>query len=706
MRKYIIACTVLYLIFSMYIIISINFSTTYVSLPSSQDIQIFSKASGKDILINRYGKWEKTYIKGVDIGAAKPGAFPGDFAVTKEEYLRWFKQIAKMNANTIRVYTILSPDFYDAFYTYNKTHLRKLYLIQGVWVNEEDILREKDAFSPAIIEEFKSDTRHAIDVIHGNISIEPIKGEADGAYTKDISKWVIGYILGIEWDGEFVKYTNEHHSELAEYSGTYLQTVNANPFESFLCRVGDAAVAYETDTYKKQRLIAFSNWPTTDPLAHSNEEESVNLGEVDTEHIKATDHFYAGQFASYHAYPYYPDFFEFQKEYQQPLQDGEINPYKSYLKTLTAHHTLPVVISEYGVPSSRGIARSQSSNGYDQGNLTEKEQGKILTDMTKIIHEAGCAGGLVFSWQDEWFKRTWNTMDYSLPDYRAYWSDYQTNEQSFGLLTFDPGRKKSVCYVDGNTSEWDKDDVFCKNGSITVSMKSDEKFLYFRINRPGLDIDNESLLIPIDITQNSGITRSVKYGSAFERPADFLLRIDGKKNSEILVHNYFDAFTYQFSKMLFRKDPYSNHFEKQAGDFIPIRLALRAPLLVEETGEYSDPSYYNTGRLVYGNADPKAPDYNSIADFCTGENDIEIRIPWGLLNIMDPSSKKVMDDFYNLNKISPQSFDDIYVGIAEPDSSEVIKMYPYDYEPWEEPSYHERLKESYSFVQKVFQDIN
>lgn len=706
MRKYIIACTTIYLIFSIYIVLNLNFSTTYVSPPSSQGVQIFSKASGKVIQINRFGKWEKTYIKGVDIGAAKPGAFPGDFAVTKNEYLRWFKQIAKMNANTIRVYTILSPEFYEAFYAYNETHLKKLYLIQGVWVNEESILKEKDAFSPAIIEEFRKDTLQAIDVIHGNTTIEPINGEASGAFTMDISKWVIGYILGIEWDGDFVKNTNDRHPELSEYNGVYLKTMGANPFELFLAQVGDAAVTYETEKYKQQRMVAFSNWPTTDPLAHSNEEESVNLGTVDPEHIKSTDLFYSGQFASYHVYPYYPDFFEFQEEYQQPLKDGEINPYKAYLNVLNAYHTLPVLISEYGVPSSRGIARSQASNGFDQGNLTEKEQGSILVDLTNIIHDTGCAGGLIFSWQDEWFKRTWNTMDYSLPDSRAYWSDYQTNEQSFGLLTFDPGRKKSVCYVDGKTAEWNEKDVLLKNKDITVSMKSDEKFLYFRVNQPGLDMEQAKLLIPIDITQRSGITKSDKYHRAFERPADFLIRIDGKKNSAILVHDYFDSFTFNFSKLLFRVDPDSKHLKKEEGEFIKINLALRAPLLLESTGEYSDPSYFETGRFVYGNANPKSSEYNSIADYCAVENDIEIRISWSLLNIMDPSSKKVMDDFYSLNRISPQSFDNIYIGISEADSSETIKMYPYDYEPWEEPSYHERLKESYPLIQQVFQNTN
>ena len=705
MKKYIVICTIIYVIFSVYLISSINFGTTYVNASKSSKIKIISKVSGKEILINNYGKWKKTYIKGVDLGAGKPGAFPGDFAISKGEYLRWFKQISDMNANTIRVYTILSPDFYDALYSYNESHIKKLYLIQGVWVNENTILEKQDAFSPEIIDKFKQDTLTAIDVIHGNKVIPKVRGEASGSYSRDVSKWVIGYILGIEWDGEFIKKTNELHPEITGYNGKYLKTVSGSPYENFLAQVGDHAITYETQKYNQQRLLAFSNWPTTDPLLHSAEEESVNFAQLDVEHIKATDNFYSGQFASYHVYPYYPDFFDFQKDYLQPSPKGEINSYKVYLTKLNAYHTLPVVISEYGVPSSRGIARIESRNGFNQGNLTEAKQGEIIADLTTIIHDTGCAGGLVFAWQDEWFKRTWNTSDFNLQDFRAFWSDFQTNEQSFGLLAFDPGNKNSRLYVDGDVSEWSKKDILRIDNGLTLYAKSDEKFLYFRVNKPNFDLNNDKILLPIDITAKSGISGSKRYNANFERPADFLISIDGRANSRFVVHDYFDVFTYKFSKALFSIDPLTFNYKKDRGDFVNSYLALRFPLLVESTGKYSEPSYFDTGRLTYGNTNPKSSEFNSIADFCVKGEDIEIRIPWALMNIMDPSNKKIMDDFYSLGSISPQSIDKLYIGVSEAGLGSEIKMSPFSWKTWEEPNYHERLKESYPVVQKIFEQL-
>ncbi|MFP3472391.1 hypothetical protein R0J90_20260, partial [Micrococcus sp. SIMBA_144] len=69
------------------------------------------------------------------MGIAKPGSFPGETAISKEEYLRWFKQIGAMNANALRIYTIHPPEFYEAFYEYNQMADEPLYLFHGAWVN-------------------------------------------------------------------------------------------------------------------------------------------------------------------------------------------------------------------------------------------------------------------------------------------------------------------------------------------------------------------------------------------------------------------------------------------------------------------------------------------------------------------------------------------------------------------------------------------
>ena len=128
-------------------------------------------------------------------------------------------------------------------------------------------------------------------------------------------------------------------------------------------------------------------------------------------------------------------------------------------------------------------------------------------EMLEDIYSTGYAGALYFSWQDEWFKRTWNTMDIDDPDSRAYWMDKITNEQMFGILSFDPGHKKSVSYNDGNTKEWRRKNIISSGENTKLYMKADEEYLYFRINKKELDLESEEVIIPIDITPSQVVIK-------------------------------------------------------------------------------------------------------------------------------------------------------------------------------------------------------
>lgn len=86
-------------------------------------------------------------------------------------------------------------------------------------------------------------------------------------------------------------------------------------------------------------------------------------------------------------------------------------------------------------------------------------------------------GGLIFSWQDEWFKRTWNTVDYDDPDRWPYWSNVQTNEQRFGILSFD----RNLVQIDGKTDEWQEEDLLLTTEDLTLHVKIDETYLYLTI---------------------------------------------------------------------------------------------------------------------------------------------------------------------------------------------------------------------------------
>ena len=154
-----------------------------------------SRVEGKTFLVrNNAGAFEPFFVKGVDIGAAKPGYWPGEFGIPKEDYARWFQLIGEMNANTIRVYVPQMPGFYDALLAYNLNADKPLYLMQGIYMNEELIVTYLDAYCNGgeLINSFQNDLKNTLDIIHGNAVVEKLPGNAGGVYTSDVSNYVIG----------------------------------------------------------------------------------------------------------------------------------------------------------------------------------------------------------------------------------------------------------------------------------------------------------------------------------------------------------------------------------------------------------------------------------------------------------------------------------------------------------------------------------
>ena len=694
----------------------------YVDLRPDAEVTTFTAVQGEKIVRLTAGGPEEFEIRGVNMGSGIPGEWSTDFAIDKETYLRWFAQIQAMGANVVRIYTIQADDFYEAFYEYNKDREEPLYLLHGVWVNDYIQHSHRDAYDPYFLDVLLEDCRTMVDVLHGNkkISMGRMASAGSGFYRRDVSPWVIGYILGVEWEDVTVVYTDETYAGVegyTSYRGKYLYSApEATPFEVMLTQVGDKIIEYESARYKQQRLLAFSNWPTTDPFTYPDVVTNffMKCAQVDVEHIKSTEDFLAGQFASYHVYPYYPDYLNYVDNWgaygldgrDYALTDGRRNTYRAYLQMLSDHHTMPVVISEFGVSTGRGMAQRDQNTGRNQGNMSEQGQGQALVDCWMDIKASGCNGGCVFSWQDEWFKRTWNTM-YAVDLKRTpYWSDYQTNEQYFGLLSFDPGEERSVCYVDGDFSEWTREDLVAEQDGISVSMKYDEKFLYFRVHKDGLRFGEETLFLPIDTTPKTGSSYCENFGLLFDRAADFLLVLDGEDNSRLLVQERYESLRSTYAE---NEDGFNTYFKANIPEidsprFENVDMILQTATVLLYNDQGATAENYETGLLTYGNANPDSPEFNSLADFICSGDDIELKLPWQILNFADPSRMTIHDDYYDGNYgVAYQIIDAMYVGIGTEAASGRIRLSPLPLEGWgNQVTSHERLKSSYYILQDLW----
>lgn len=723
----------------------------YVDLSPNTPVSTFMKTDSDTIYMQKSGEYVPFEIRGVDLGVGIPGEWATDFAIDQATYLRWFEQIQELGANTIRVYTILHDDFYNAFYQYNAQREalgeEPLWLLHGLWVDDYSHNSHKDMYDEGLLPEMIEDSKTIVDIIHGNKFLLGRDGDGSGFYRYDVSKWVLGYILGVEWEASLVTYTNQTHAEMTSFQGEYMATTQeATPFEAALAQLGDALIAYESARYKQQRLVAFSNWPTTDPFCYSLVTTTYRFknAAVNVEHIQPTENFVSGYFASYHIYPYFPDYLQTEQEALQYTEDdlerlygenqvaaiyyrlsllnapdihdyltqqdyydaqGRYNTYYAYLKAINNFHNIPVVVAEYGGTTGRGRAQIDVNTGRSQGFLSEEEHGQYLIECYEDIMNAGCAGSCLFSWHDEWFKRTWNTLHAVDLLNTPYWSDYQTNEQFYGLLTFDPGETQSVCYVDGEVSEWTQEDVVWRFEDMELSMKYDEKFLYFYVD--GFDPATQVLYIPLDTTPKSGSTYCENYDIAFERPCDFVITIDGEDNSRVVVQERYEVLMAAHWESYSVYDPYINQPDRDSPLFVNIDLALKLGGIVPNS-DVTKPlgESYETGKLRYGNANPSDGAFDSLADFMFTDDGVEIRIPWQLLNFSNPSEMMIHDDYYENYGIENLHIDQLYVGAVVGGSEQRVPMSSFSLEGWgKNVTYHERLKESYYILQEYWTSL-
>lgn len=705
-----------------------------VNIVERNGIKVNSKTGKSYLQIQKGGKWEDLLIKGVNMGIGKPGYFPGETAITKDEYFRWFKEIGAMNANAIRIYTLHPPQFYEAFYEYNKIAKKPLFLFHGTWVNEENMIQTQDAFAKVNRDDAKLEIKNMIDIIHGKADIPYRPGHASGVYNYDISKYVLGFIIGTEWDPAMVNNTNDKHSKISQFTGDYFKTEAANPFEIWLAGLMNYTADYEAKQFQWQHSMSFTNWVTTDLLKHPVEPlANEDMVSVNPNHIKASKQFISGLFASYHIYPYYPDFLNLEKSYLNYVDaKAEKNNYAGYLNDLLTAHQMPVLVAEFGVPASRGLTH-KNAYGMNQGFHSEEEQGNINKHLYESLVTEGYMGGLVFSWQDEWFKRTWNTMDFDNPDRRPFWNNLQTNEQHFGLLGFEPGKKDTEIIIDGNAKDWELAGVK-KGYHITekqanlmdVRLSSDNGYLYFllKYNRP-VDFPNQGTYLLLDSINQQGqnhIPLEDNLSISTDFGIDFLVKLTGPETSRIMVDSYYDTFYYQYAHLLkmVEKQPYVK--QKNNGVFHPIRLALNKELTVPTTKEIIPFASYETGKLKFGNANPNNKEFDSLTDVSISNDRkvIEGRIPWQLLNVKDPSLKEVMGDVWQSGLSSSVETSGIRLAVVRTEHGKVIQTLPitrnnqlhqtdsflYSWKKWEEPAYYERLKKSYGIMKETYRTID
>lgn len=677
------------------------------------------------------GAWRPLFVKGINLGAALPGRHSSEFP-DRATYREWIRAWGELGVNVVRVYTIHPPWFYEELAAYDAVAAHPIRLVHGVWAEPPP---DDDFGGRAWRDEFDAETRHVIDLLHGNALISPRPGHAAGRYTADVSRWTLALILGREWEPFNVVAYNERRRGLADWSGRFVRVTRAHATEIAMAQLLDGAIAYEQDTYDAQRPIAFTNWPTLDPLTHPTEptkaEEQLlrarlglplDPGEVvkeydndavglDMEKYEAQTAFHAGLFASYHAYPYYPDFINLDPGYGRGGEN-----YAAYLADLVAHHRRhPVLVAEFGVPASRLVAHWQVQ-GFTHGGQNETQQGVQDAALFRTIHDTGCAGGILFAWIDEWFKKNWLVIDFEEPlERKPLWYNAQDAEENYGLVAYRPGADGPAIVIDGRPDDWERVPPYAAAGDLRLQVTSDEGWLYLALTGPAARLAGDVLLgiDTHDLRRGDhrlpfGASSGMPSGTPFASAAglEFVVHVAGG-GATLLVDAPYDPFTHRYAR------PYVS-VDNADGRFVMPRTESNRQRIARD-GTVYPARRQEIGTLVRGTTDRTAPDYDSRAEWARGEGFLELRLPWGLLLFTDPSSRRVVCDRRGAgpgDEVGTAVTDGVRVLAVAGDATlpaadgRTIPAPPlYTWPTWEQPTFHSYRKASFDIVRRALADL-
>ena len=701
------------------------------------------------------------WIKAVNLGAALPGKFASEFPPNDSTYEKWIALMAQMGANAIRVYTIHPPHFYAALRKWNLAHpAHPVWLIHGVWAEPPPGKKEEKYDDPNWTAQFHAEMQHVASLIHGDVVIPARPGHASGAYTADVSPWTLGYIIGREWEPYSVVAYNTLRARKTSFAGKYITISGANALEAWLAEQCDFIVAFEMERYNSQRPIAYTNWPTLDPLTHPTEttkalelsllkargEKIVETSKeydndavgLDAVKMHATAAFPAGIFASYHAYPYYPDFMRVDPGYLNARSSEGPSNYIGYLRALVAHHgDMPVVISEYGVPSSRGIGHFQPQ-GWNHGGLTDEQQASIDARLTRDIYESGASGAGLFELIDEWFKKNWIVIDFEYPpDRKRLWLNPLDAEENYGIIAMRAGRKASRITIDGDTTDWRGRPVMYAASTPPSSvppalqLKSlrvaqDEAYVYLRLDVGRIDWTRAHYQIGIDTYRRDlGDTVLPHTGSRSPDGLEFVLDLGGPKDGQLFVdhpYNPYRGVLIPGSKPPAIQYVYNPPFRTVAngkGKWDSVVVVPNRRRIGRDGGTIYPAISYNRNRLLYARqTENTLADW--FADATTGV--IEVRIPWGMLQVVDPSTRSVLYGNPATGKVAgvptdgfrfivesydptrPQSpGDKLPRGAAS--SNTFGNPVTWTWPTWESPQWYAEVKPLFAAMQKTFAAI-
>lgn len=652
-------------------------------LPAAQrpnELQVNFRAADGKIWRRENNQWQPMYVAGVNLGPGSPGHFPALPPQDGALYLSWIREAEAMNANVLRLYTLLPPAFYRA-YRHHIASGGKILLYQQIWVGDPP---DKDLYDSRFYEDTKAEIRYVVDAMHGRGDVPKKHARGSGIYDRNIAAHVAALLLGRELEASVVLQTNLINAGKQSYQGKFVTVKRGTPTEIWFAEMLDYLIAYQQDTYNWQHPVAIVNWPPLDPLYHPTEapnieevkfrirrgeqlqmpkelEDDNDTASIDEARFSVESPFTAGLFASYHVYPYYPDFLLFDGQYQKARDSLGPNPVFGYIKELKARIPHPLLITEYGMPNSVGISHFHP-RGWHHGGHNEQEQAAIVAQLSQSIQEAGCAGGIVFALVDEWYKHNWLRVHFQDPGERApLWIDELDPEKRYGAIGFRLGKAK---LFSSDPAAWAGErTLYNASGRgqvLQVQAAADEGYFYLRLTGACLGCsagpvksgEKSAYAIAINTHPRQFGVQTLPYGDLrLDSGANFMLELGPQEDSaRLLIASNYNPYRITpkpgvpgETELSYRRN-YMAKLEP-AGGFEEMIVETNRRRFARDGTMFAGQRYSRS--ILRHATDPKDRAPESLAEwfYDAKAKTIVVRLAWGKLGVTDPSSRRVFSGF-------------------------------------------------------------
>jgi tetratricopeptide (TPR) repeat protein len=324
---------------------------------------------------------------------------------------------------------------------------------------------------------------------------------------------------------------------------------------------------------------------------------------------------------------------------------------------------------------------------------------------------------MLFAWIDEWFKKNWLVIDYEVPlDRKPLWYNAHDAEENYGLIAYRPGSLQPRIRIDGRADDWAGVPNYLAGPDLRLKVLADEGWLHLALyfKGPVPDWAKEGFAVGIDTHGTAQGDHRLPWGLGLRSQAglEFMVRFQGAQ-SAVYADAPYDLFTHHLDRPI-------RSVDNDAGQFVMPRTESNRARIGRDGTRY--PSHQQEiGWLRRGTQDRADAEFDSRAEWREGDagngwSFLEARIPWGLLNVTDPSSRRVVQDEaipgdavgttvtegfrLSLVRFHTTGPDALRVTASLPEAQAgLLPLTPvYTWPTWETPTFHRVRKESFQLV--------